>query len=104
MFQVSFLGTSITKAMDLLSGDQDGPPGVCSTWVICVTAPSASIQRTKSCRPRGWPSRTNATRVPSDDQRGDEPSVSLRLCEPSAFMIQRSEARLSLILSTQPRV
>jgi len=102
--QLSFFGTSIRKAIHFPSGDQAMSEGDSSSRVICVTAPSASIQRTKICVPRGSPRARKAMRVPSGDQRGEEPSIRCRARLPSAFMIQSDEAHRSLILSTHRRV
>ena len=49
--QLSFWSTIIVKETPEPSGDQAMFDGVFSTRVICVTAPSSSIQRTKTCRP-----------------------------------------------------
>ncbi len=43
-------------------------------------------------------------RVPSGDQRADEPSTRKRFLLPSAFMIQSADSRRSFTLSTQRRV
>ena len=94
----------MTKEIIDPSGDQATFEGDCSRRVICVVAPSASIQRTKICVASGWPSSTKAMRVPSGDQRGAAPSSRNRFFEPSAFMIHTDEDRRSLIWSTSDRV
>jgi len=97
-------GTSMPNAIDLLSGDHWIPPGPYSTWVTCVVAPSASIQRTKICAPVGSPPRTKAMRVPSGDQRASAPLVRKRLREPSAFMIHSDASHRSFTLSMERRL
>ena len=94
----------MVNATDLPSGAHVIFDGLCSRWVICVVAPSASIQRTQICEPLGSPSRVNAIRVPSGDQIALEPVVRRRFFVPSVPMIQSAELRRSLTLSTQPRV
>ena len=96
--------TVIVKAIDSPSGDQDGRPGVRSTRVTCVIAPSASIHRTKICDPSGSPSATKAMRSPLGDHRAPEPSTRKRFREPSAPMIQSDDLRLSCTLSIHSRV
>src|SRR5687767_4861554 len=93
----------MVNAMDWPSGDHVIAAGAFSTRVIWVVAPSASIQRTKIWFPFGSPSRVNAIRVPSGDQRGDDPSVRNRFRLPSAFMIQSDDFHSSFTLSTQRR-
>src|SRR5207245_5180294 len=66
-------GTSIANEIALPSGDQRASAGVSSTRVTCVTAPSASIQRTKTCVPLVSPSARYTIRVPSGDQRAPDP-------------------------------
>src|SRR5690606_30908820 len=97
-------GTSIVNAIHFPSGDHAMSDGDSSSRVICVTAPSASIHRTKICDPRGSPRAMNAIRVPSGDHRAEEPSISFLCLEPSAFMIQSDDSQRSLTLSTHPRV
>ena len=46
----------MVKPSDFPSGDHFTFPGVRSTRVTWVAAPSASIQRTHTCAPRGSPS------------------------------------------------
>jgi hypothetical protein len=94
----------MVKAIWVPSGDQRRLEGPRSTRVICVVAPSASIQRTKIWEPDGWPGAVNAMRVPSGDQTGEDPSRRYRIRDPSAFMIQMPEYRRSFTLSTPPRV
>src|SRR6266576_436818 len=84
------LFTSIVKASERPSGDQLTLAGVSVTRVICEVAPSASIQRTKTCVPFGSPSARYAMRLPSGD--------------PSALAIHRPESQRSSILFTQRRV
>src|SRR6266511_6451335 len=83
---VSFF-TSIAKASERPSGDQLKFAGVSLTCVICDVAPSASIQRTKTCEPFGSPSAKYSMRVPSGDQRAFDLFTNTRLSEPCAFMI-----------------
>src|SRR5438046_10113106 len=64
---------SIANEIALPSGDQRASAGVSSTRVTCVTAPSASIQRTKTCVPLVSPSARYTIRVPSGDQRAPDP-------------------------------
>src|SRR2546427_323528 len=97
-------GTTITNAIVLPSGAHFGSVGVSVKRVICDVAPSASIQRTKTCVPLGSPSATYAIREPSGDHRALEPFTRKRLREPSAFMIQRPESHRSSTLFTQRRV
>ena len=85
--QLSSSSTSIVNAMCAPSGDQRRLPGECSSRVIWVVAPSASIQRTKICEPSGSPDAVKAMRVPSGDQIAPDPSISSRLRVPSAFMM-----------------
>ncbi len=94
----------MANEMTLPSGAQRGSAGVSSTRVICVTAPSASIQRTNSCVPLGSPSARKAIRVPSGDQRAFDPFTRKRWCEPSALMIHSADSHLSSSLLTQRRV
>ena len=90
--------TTARKAMEPLSGAQTIWDGGLSSRVTWLSAPSASIQRTKI-----WPSRRKATRVPSGDQRGLPPSVRKRFFEPSAPMSQSSVFRRSFMASTKLR-
>ena len=99
MAQRSSDGTVMTKEMWVPSGDQAMSDGLSSSRVICVVAPSASIQRTKICE-----SLRKAMRVPSGDQRGLDPSSRKRAREPSAFITHTDEARRSSCWSTQDRV
>src|SRR6188508_217683 len=96
--------TSAVNESCVPSGDQASPPGACSTCVTCEVAPSASIQRTKICDPRGSPVPTYAMRSPDGDHRALEPFTRKRFRLPSAFMIHNADSRRSLILSTHPRV
>src|SRR6267143_4884892 len=98
------LFTSIVNATDRLSGDHVRLAGVSVTCVTCEVAPSASIQRTKTCVPFGSPSEKYAMRVPSGDQRALEPFTRKRLREPSAFMIHNPESQRSSTWLTQRRV
>src|SRR5438045_5163112 len=98
------LFTSIVNASERPSGDQLRLLGDSLTCVTCEIAPSASIQRTKTCVPFGSPSAKYATRDPSGDQRAFEPFTRNRLREPSAFMIQSAESQRSSSLFTQRRV
>src|SRR5207237_9209747 len=86
------------------SGDQLNFSGLSLTRVICDVAPSASIQRTKTCVPFGSPSAKYAMREPSGDQRAFEPFTRKRFFEPSAFMIHSPESQRSSTLFHQPRV
>ena len=96
--------TLLVNAIHSPSGDQIGLEGPRSSRVTGVTAPSASIQRTKIWLPRGSPGATKRMRVPSGDQRAPLPSSRWRGREPSAFIIHSDDSRRSLILSTHPRV
>src|SRR2546421_1263000 len=98
------LFTSIVNATERPSGDQLNFSGLSLTRVICDVAPSASIQRTKTCVPFGSPSAKYAMREPSGDQRAFEPFTRKRFFEPSAFMIHNPESQRSSILFTQRRV
>src|SRR2546428_11526827 len=100
IFQGSWSGTNIANAIALPSGDHCGLDGVSVTWVTCVVAPSASIQRTNSCVPLGSPSARYRIRAPSGDQRAPEPFTRKRFLEPSAFIIQSADSHLSSILLT----
>src|SRR4051812_30885416 len=105
--QLSREGTFMVNAIDLPSGDQssaDGDSVRCEIWVV---APSASIQRTKICEPAlgSVPLRaTYAMRLPSGDHCASDPCVSVRGCEPSAFISHNDVSQRSFILSTQRRV
>jgi hypothetical protein len=66
------------------SGDHAMADGDSVSRVICVAAPSASMYRTQICVPRGSPCAVYAIRLPSGDQRADEPSSSARGRAPSA--------------------
>src|SRR5689334_6293460 len=103
MFQLSFTGTNIENASHLPSGDHSSPFGDSVRRVSWVTAPSASIQRTKICVPEGSPRAVYAIRVPSGDQRGLAPFTRNRFLEPSMFMIHNAVSQLSFILSTNRR-
>ena len=96
--------TDMEKAIRVPSGDHSTLPGLFCRWVTCVSAPSASIQRTKIWVPSSSAPRVKRMRSPLGDHSGDEPSVKRRFRVPSAFMIHTSESRWSLILSTQLRV
>src|ERR671937_865458 len=98
------LFTIIVNAIERPSGDQLSFSGVSVTRVTCDVAPSASIQRTKTCVPFGSPSAKYAIRVPSGDQRALEPFTRKRFFEPSAFMIHNPESQRSSILFPQRRV
>jgi len=89
------LFTSIVKASERPSGAHVRFAGVSLTCVTCEVAPSASIQRTKTCVPFGSPSAKYAMRVPSGDQRALDPFTRKRLREPSAFMIHNPESQRS---------
>jgi hypothetical protein len=103
MLHVSRLGTNIENEIHLPSGDQSISLGDSVSRVSCVTAPSASIQRTKICVPLGSPGAVKAMRSPSGDQRGFAPFTRNRARVPSTFMIQSDVFQLSFILSTQRR-
>jgi hypothetical protein len=49
-------GTTMLKPIDFPSGDQRTSAGGAEVVVICDVAPSASIHRTKTCAPDGFPS------------------------------------------------
>src|SRR6058998_3549217 len=100
----SWSGTNIENAIDLPSGDQRTLRGVSVTRVICVAGPSVSIQRTKIWEPFGSPSARYSSRLASDDQRGLDPFVRKRCCDPSVFRIHSSESHLSSIVFTCWRV
>src|SRR4051812_50210708 len=100
MVHFSVAGTNIENAIDLPSGDHLALRGASATWVICVAAPSASTQRTKSCAPFGSPSARYIRRLPSGDHRGVLPFTRNRFCDPSAFRIHNSESHLSSSLLT----
>ena len=102
--QVLRSSASMLKDSCVPSGDHATALGDCSTRVTWEVAPSASIQRTKSCEPFGSPGATNAIRSPVGDHCAPEPLTRNRLRVPSAFMIQSADSRLSFILSIQPRV
>src|SRR6185503_7187913 len=104
IFQLGSFFTSIVNASERPSGAQLRLPGVSVTRVTWEVAPSASIQRTKSCVPFGSPSAKYAMRLPSGDQRAFEPFARKRLREPSAFMIHSAESQRSSTLLTQRRV
>src|SRR5216117_2315342 len=95
IFQGVSLFTSIVNASERPSGDQLRLAGFSLTCVTCDVAPSASIQRTKTCVPFGSPSAKYAMRVPSGDQRALDPFTRKRLREPSAFMIHNPESQRS---------
>ena len=96
-------GTTARKASEPLSGAHRICAGGFSSRVIWLSAPSASIQRTNTCDPRGSPDRVKATRVLSGDQRGPAPSVRNRCREPSAPMTQSSLLMPSTTGSTKRR-
>ena len=96
--------TRLVKAIHSPSGDQRAPEGPFSSRVIWLTAPSASIQRTKSWDPPDSPRAVKRMRLPSGDQAAPLPSIRFRLREPSAFMIHSDDSRWSACLSIQPRV
>src|SRR4026208_1428733 len=104
IFQLVSLGTSMVKPIHLPSGDQRGPPGVFSTRVTWLTAPSASMYFTKICDPDGSPSARKAIRVPSGDHTGFDPLARKRSLPPSELMIQSAVSNWSFILSTKRRV
>src|ERR1043166_9618776 len=93
-------GTNAENAIHLPSGDHFTLRGVSLTRVICVAGPSVSTHRTKICEPFGSPSARYINRLPSFDQRGLDPFVKNRCCDPSAFRIHSSESHLSSILFT----
>ena len=94
-------GVYMVKEIIDPSGDHMAFMGVSGTLVIGETAPSSSIQRTKSWVPSGSLVAENRMRVPSGDQRGEEPSTRNRLRVPSAFMSHRPESQRSSIWLTQ---
>jgi hypothetical protein len=103
IFQSSRAGTSIVNAIHLPSGDHSSPDGFSVRCVSCVTAPSASINRTKTCAPLGSPRVTYAMRVPSGDHFASDPSRRKRFLVPSTFMIHNDVFHVSLILSIHRR-
>ena len=96
-------GTTARKASEPLSGAHRICDGGFSSRVIRLSAPSASIQRTKICGPPGSADRVKAMRVPSGDQRAPAPSVRNRFREPSAPMTHSSVRMPSVIASTNRR-
>ena len=96
--------TDMVKAICVPSGDHSTLPGPFSRWVTWVSAPSASIQRTKIWVPSSSLPLVKRIRSPLGDHFGEDPSVRRRFRLPSAFMMYTSESRRSLILSTQLRV
>ncbi len=97
-------GTTIWKAMEVPLGDHAMFEGESVTRLIWLTAPSASIQRTKSWVPPDLPGARKAMRVPSGDHLGDDPSTRNRFFFPSTFIIQREDSQLSFTASTHLRV
>ena len=95
--------TTARNASEPLSGAHRICDGGFSSRVIWLSAPSASIQRTNTCDPRGSPDLVKAMRVPSGDQRGPAPSARKRLREPSAPMTQSSLRTPSATGSTKRR-
>src|SRR4051812_1821592 len=78
MRQLSLIGTFIVNAIDFPSGAHSSPDGDSVRCEICVTAPSASMYRTKICWPLGSPFAMYAMRLPSGDQCTSEPCTSAR--------------------------
>src|ERR1700693_5451903 len=85
MWKLSPDGTDIEKASDFPSGAHSTADGASVRCEICVTAPSASIQRTKICWPPGSPFAMYAMRLPSGDHFTSEPCTSDLWWDPSAF-------------------
>src|SRR5690349_19764996 len=104
MFQLSFAGTNMEKAIHFPSGDHSRLLGESVRRVSWVTAPSASIHRTNTWVPDGSPRPVYAMRPPSGDHLGLEPFTRNRFFEPSTFMIHSAVSQLSFILSTNRRV
>ena len=93
-----------TKAMCSPFGDHLGDDGVTVTRVTWDTAPSAFIQRTKSCGLPLSSAAMNRIRSPLGDQRAFPPLMRKRFRDPSASMIHSDESQRSFILSTLRRV
>src|SRR5260221_4344832 len=105
MRQSSRAGTSMVNAIHLPSGDHSRLLGVSDRRVNCVTAPSASIHRTKICAfsavgPVASGAFVNAIRVPSGDHFGVAPLTRKRARVPSAFMIHSDDSHRWSLLST----
>src|ERR1051326_1281102 len=88
-------GTIMLNAIHLPSGDHWMLLGFSVRRVSWLTAPSASMYRTKTCVPLGSPFGREAMRVPSGDHCAFEPFTSARFFVPSTFMIHSDDCQAS---------